>query len=309
MQRNKFTFRSAFSMLELVLVIVILGIVSSIGAEIIAKVYENYIVQRALHHSSLKTGLVATQIANRLTYAIPDTVIARLSDSTFTAIEDATDKTYNKLEWIAYDADSFKYTGTPGWSGFCDVDSNNTDTNNISTPGSNLDLSNTIITKLSNTTKDLTDAAILFPGIYNVHTVGFNETTSNSTGISKIASKSGTTLTLNPVTVGTRKVKEHYKLAWTAYAVVPTQITDTNELKDRGFKATDIIYDLALYYNYQPWNGESYSSNGSNKTLIRNVSVFNFKGTGDTIRFKLCIQENIGQTYPITICKERAVIR
>ncbi len=54
MQKDRYSFRSAFSMLELIFVIVILGIVSSIGAELIAKVYENYIVQRALHRSSLK---------------------------------------------------------------------------------------------------------------------------------------------------------------------------------------------------------------------------------------------------------------
>ncbi|MCW8821398.1 MAG: prepilin-type N-terminal cleavage/methylation domain-containing protein, partial [Sulfurovum sp.] len=62
--------RTAFSMLELIFVIIILGIVSSIGAEIIAQVYESYIVQRATHRSSIKTELAATQIANRLTYAV-----------------------------------------------------------------------------------------------------------------------------------------------------------------------------------------------------------------------------------------------
>ncbi len=45
--------RAGFTMLEVVFVIVILGVVSSIGAEIIAQVYESYITQRASHRSSI----------------------------------------------------------------------------------------------------------------------------------------------------------------------------------------------------------------------------------------------------------------
>ncbi len=321
MQKNRFSFRSAFSMLELIFVIVILGIVSSIGAEIIAKMYGNYIVQRALHRTSVKTELVATQIANRLAYAIPNTVIARLNSSTFESIDNAPVKTYNILQWIAYDADSFGAITSaaagnrnPGWSGFCDVnDTVNTTTNTISTPGSDLSLANTIITNLSGTNaKSLTDAGIVFPRTYNVHRVGFKETASDNAGVSKVATSSattGTTITLDSVTAGTRKVKEHYKLAWTAYAIVPTELT-TAQYATRRLSSTHKIYDLVLHYNFQPWDNSYYDAAATKKTtLLRNVSVFNFMGTGDTIRFKLCTQENIGETDSITMCKEKAVIR
>ena len=127
-------FRTAFSMLELVFVIMILGIVSSIGAEIIAKVYESYIVQRATHRSSVKTELAATQIANRLTYAVPGTVIGRISqtDPTYRAIDDLDAETYKIMQWIGYDADSFSCSyccsRRPGWSGLCDIDDSNVTT-------------------------------------------------------------------------------------------------------------------------------------------------------------------------------------
>ena len=320
MLKKPFTFRPAFSMLELIFVIIILGIVSGIGAEVIAKVYENYIVQRALHKSSVKTELVAAQIANRLAYAIPNTVIARQDPTianTFEAINSAPAKTYNIMQWIGFDADSFgASTGSnnPGWNGFCDVDDTaNTDTNKISTPGSDLELANTIITNLSNSNKKLGNAAVLYPATYDVHSVGYTEGTRNmliSPILDTTATGAGTTvITFDAVAVDTRDIKEHYKLAWTAYAIVPTEITGT-ELTDRGFDAGDTIYDLALHHNFQPWDGTFYNSAATVKTtLIRNVSVFNFMGTGDTIRFKLCTQENIGGTYPITMCKEKAVIR
>ncbi len=106
-------------------------------------------------------------------------------------------------------------------------------------------------------------------------------------------------------------ITDQYKLAWSAYAIVPTQITGT-PLTDRGFLGTDTIYDLKLYYNYQPWSTNAPSSyanvNTSSSTLVTNVKSFRFIGKGDTIRFKICVSESIGGES-ITSCKEKAVIR
>ncbi len=58
--------RRAATLLELTFAIAILGIVASIGSEIIVRVYEQYIVQRAQYRASFKTELSAFEIANRL---------------------------------------------------------------------------------------------------------------------------------------------------------------------------------------------------------------------------------------------------
>jgi len=192
----------------------------------------------------------------------------------------------------------------PVWSGYCDVDGT-TDAVNLSTPGSRLsDLSN-IIANLSSST--IANAAILFPGTYTAHTIGYAETVRDNSGIHPVSGQTAdTTLTLDAI--GTdRTILEHYKLAWTAYAVVPTQLT-VAQLIARGLPTTDLIYDLTLHYDYQPWDGENYL-NGSSQILIRNVSVFNFKGSGNTVRFKICQRESVGGTYTINTCKEKAVIR
>jgi len=146
--------RLAFSMLELIFVIVILGIVASIGAEVIAKVYESYIVQRAHHRASVKTQLALNQIANRLRYAIPGTVIRKIlpGDTAYEGLADqmvldSTGESYTVLQWVASDGDSFEAINSstssgverrPGWSGFCDIDDSNA--TSISTPGSRLSL-------------------------------------------------------------------------------------------------------------------------------------------------------------------------
>ncbi len=300
--------KPGFTMLELIFVIVILGIVASIGSQIIVQVYESYLTQRAVHRSSIKTELAAVQISNRLTYSITGTIIGRKAANDFRAIENIPIGTtdYEILEWISADEDSFGAIG-PAWSGYCDVNASSKDS--LSTPGSTLSSLNTIISNLS--TSGISDTAILFPSSYTARTVGFwNGAAGNTDGIHPVSGNSGTdNLTLDSLGVGVeRTIKEHYKLAWSAYAIVPTVKLDAAELANRGFESTDDIYDLELYYDYQPWEGEHYTA-GSNTVLIRNISVFKFTGSANTIRFKICQRESIGGNYTINTCKEKAVIR
>ncbi len=285
--------RKAFTLLELIFVIVILGIVSSIGAEIIANIYESYILQRAQHRASLKTELASTQIANRLRYAIPGTIYRIKNDYSYESIDSgfstgAIGTDYIGLQWVAYDGDSFEAisgsasTGKarrPGWSGFCDID--NSSKNLINTPGSNLELTNKIIENLSHNaagavTKHLSDAVIFFPGDSTAHT---------------IASATSTASYENNITLdnANRTLVEHYKLAWTSYALVI----------EGG--------DLNLYYNFNPVPASDYRTNSYSSLLMRGISTFKFKGAGRTIRFKICKQENIGEDFNITSCKEKAV--
>ena len=272
--------RLAFSMLELVFVIVILGIVASIGAEVIAKVYESYIAQRANHRASVKTQLALNQIANRLRYAIPGTVIRKLTkDGGFESLSepmllDTTGEGYTILQWVASDGDSFEAITSstdrkPGWSGFCDIDASTT--TNISTPGSNLGLADTIIKNLSNNAKSVTDATIFFPNDSNAYDIN-------------AAAGESITLASNP----SNRIVERYKLAWTSYALVV----------ENG--------DLVLYYNFAPTIATN--TVGSSSLLLKNVTNFKFKGRGQTTRIKLCVEENIGEgNITIPSCKEKAV--
>jgi len=304
--------RPAFTMLEIIFVIVILGIVASIGSQIIAQVYESYILQKAISNSSGKINLAATQLVNRLESSIPGTVIARKDDNNFEAIEDNINKNWNILEWIGSDNDGFTYVGSannrrPAWSGYCDVANSSKDS--LSTPGSRLTKLDAIISNLSGSR--LSDAAVIFPankGDNLAHNVGFSETSAGSVvNIHPISSNVGdTNLTL--VTKVTRTIKEHYKLTWTAYAVVPRALTAAIK-KARGLPKNDTIYDLELYYDYQPWNGEKYND-GKNQILIRNISVFKFTGSGNTIHFKICQRESVGdKNLTINNCKEKVIMR
>jgi len=262
--------KPAFSMLELIFVIVILGIVASIGTEMIAKVYEGYIVQRAEYRATLKTELAATQIANRLASAIPGTVVRRdtLSGGVIEGINDAmsdtTGDSYIALQWVASDMDSYNATATPGWSGFCDINDPANTANSLSTPGSDLSMTNTIKGNLGSTN----NFAVYFPYDTNAY----------------FGSGTVSTITLDN---NASHIVEHYKLAWTSYALV---VTDG---------------DLYLHYNFSPTRGVAVT--GSSSLLMKNISTFKFKGDGRTIRFKICKEERISEDVNISACKEKAV--
>lgn len=311
----------AFTMIELIFVIIILGIVSSIGSEIIANVYENYILQRATYRASLKTELASQQIANLLSYRMPGTTIARnpnnLTDTVLVGDPTLeTDNTHTLLEWIGTDNDGFSAALLPPWNGFCDVSASNQSA--IKTPGSNLTLANTILSNLSN--GDVSLSSGQYPAIFFRHRLySKDSSTSNEklyevlgsgngcmgvvsndrSCISSVRSSAAETLNFQYQASASNKViTEHYKLAWTAYAI-------------RQIRKANGLFDLKLCYGYQPWQGERLSGNGcpgSEATIVTNVSVFKFAESGNTFRFKLCAQENIGEDHNVTICKEKAII-
>lgn len=313
--------QKAFTMIELVFVIVILGIVSSIGSGIIANVYENYIVQRSVHDGSIKTELAINQLANRLTYRIDKTMIARIPQVapayTFppaAAAPTAYDArqvplnrldSHSALEWIGYDNDHFSAYANPTWSGFADINTTGSSTFvTLNTPGSNT----------ANFTNYYTAGqarAIRFMGtqIYQDDSVGniddYNVACMYQNNGCMFPVTTPTVQTLQFVggdrTLGWMRYTEFYQLASSAFAVVPENL--------RILPNTNVtVYDLVLYYAYQPWLGEHYRS-GNRSVLLTDVSVFRFKKESNSIRIKLCSVERIGDQETIAICKEKAVIR
>lgn len=320
--------RKAFTLLEVIIVITILGIVSSIGAKLIANVYRNYILQRAIHRASIKTELAALEIANLLSHRIPGTEIARnpnnLSDNVLLSNgSNPSDNIHTLLEWIGEDSDGFSATTPPPWSGFVDINASNQGL--IVTPGSQLTLEDTIIQKLSNGIVSLSRTgahpAIFFHDLYYdynrstgigtlynpLQCMGLTDNNRSCISTVRLNGNSNTQLLFDFHGPGNnylsnKVISEHYKLAWSAYSIF--QIPNNNGL-----------FNLKLCYDYQPWQGAgSRLSNGPTcpgalNTIINNVSVFKFAQSGSTFRFKICAQENIGEDYNVTICKEKAVMR
>jgi len=283
--------RKALTMIELIFVIIILGIVASIGAEIIAQVYESYIIQRAQYRATTKTELALNQIANRLRYAIPGTVGFRTTVGggyqPITALNTGNDRV---LQWVAYDGDSFEtmscVDGTaqtnvcrrPGWSGLCDIDAYVPGTTTLPTPGSDLTLAGTVIGNLGG---NIGNARIYFPD-------------GSSYGISAGA---GENITLDGAIPAGNTIYERYKLAWSSYA-----------LSCENSTAEYPCGDLFLYHHMTPTVGAALNT-GIRTLLLTRVSNLRFKGSEGSLRVKICKKEQIGAEINASVhtCKEKVI--
>lgn len=269
--------RLAFTMLELIFAIVILGIVSSIGSSIIVQVFESNIIQRAQYRANTKSELALNQIENRLRYAITSTVGARATlGDVFVPRENIANSSMRVLQWVGYDGDGFEaITSTsrrPGWSGFCDTSASTS--NIIDTPGSNLELVGTIIANL----KGSVDSSVLyFSGVPNDQ---------QAHGISAVTGKQ---ITLDANIATGNLISERYRLAWSSYAL---EVDNDN--------------NLVLHYNFAPITGAVIDGNSS--ILLRNVENFRFMAGNGVMRLKICVSEQIGDANTtVSSCKEKVV--
>jgi len=304
--------KKAFTIIELIITMVILSIVASITSGLIAKAYKGYNQTNSIHKANLKLEIALSSIINRLEYAIDGTIVKRKSPTEIEIINKAPFD-YSILEWVGYDKDGFEandHIGTsdptpknqPAWSGFCEIKKNSDTT--ISTPGSDLRFADRVIAILSNHSAGLSTTysntvALFFPGNYDYTNIGYKNTDLNTSmlGLIKTRHFNDELILSTPI----KRIVEHYKLAWSAYAVVPT-----------NFNTTDKTFDLVLRYNFRPWKSEYYDTTeivNNQKLLATNVTVFKTYATENRIHIKLCIKEKYGINKNASICKERVVFK
>jgi len=294
--------KSAFTMLELIFVIIVMGILAKFGVELLAKMYDNFIYDNINSSLQAKSQNAVETIAARLQYRIKDSIIARRSedDNNFTALSNANSDDYNIIEWVGSDSEGFRGTTEPLWSGIIDLDDSNA--TRLKTPETNTTALNSLISTLSDGNASLSDAAIYFPGSNtNIKTgYGWQRPTEifNDQNHTMHPIKAGSTDKFKPKT-GTSfsgvDVYEYYKLAWTAYAV---GIPDYNPSTHMG--------TLTLWYNYQPWEGEKYTD-GNSTILMNDVSSFRFRAIGSVVQIQVCTKSDLTKDENYSICKEKTV--
>ena len=319
--------KRAFTLLELVVVIVVLGIIAMMSFNAIMNIYSNYFQTRTVNELETQTEIALEQISKRLEHRIKPSVIARKTDGAFLALNDSgvnLDAKYEILEFIPYAYEIFndvisldtndnviEQGGKAGrYSGYADLAKSSPATGLIS-PGSNFS------TEVVETIKDLTCredtnatcvdfknkdggvVAIFSDVYYNVQSsFGYsNGTVPVSLDIAKVGVKSTDGNTLEISGFGGKQISEQYHLAYTANAIVPEQSADPKD-------AANGVFDLNLYYDYRPWMGEKYKPNGEKAILAKNVTRFVFTEKNGVIVLKLCMR---AKNSEITICKSKAV--
>ena len=320
--------KRAFTLLELVVVIVVLGIIAMMSFNAIMNIYSNYFQTKTVNELETQTEIALEQISKRLEHRIKPSVIARKTDGAFLALNDNRvnlDAKYEILEFIPYAYEIFndvisldandhviEQGGKAGrYSGYADLAKSSPATGLIS-PGSNFstevvetikDLTcreDTNATCVDFTKKDGGVVAIFSDVYYNVQDSFGYKGDITKLDIAKVGVKDGQRgingNTLEISGFANKQISEQYHLAYTANAIVPEQ-SQSQADKNNG------VFDLNLYYDYRPWMGQGYK-NGEKATLAKNVTRFVFTEKNGVIVLKLCMR---AKNSEITICKSKAV--
>ena len=303
--------RYAFTMIELIFVIVVMGILAKFGAEFLAQAYNGFIFSKINNELQSKSESAVEQIAARLQYRIKASVIGRNpKNGNFTTnfkspseINTTEAPKYSILEWVGVDNDSFRGTTKPLWSGIIDINpSRLLGTKTLISPETNTTAVNNMILALRPTgsTTTINNAAIYFVGSNsNVHTgFGWDKNVSHSQALHPIdANTSNTDWLVADNNLSGVDVYEYYQLAWTAYAV---GIDDYNDTTKMG--------TLKLWYDYQPWEGESYLD-GNSSVIMENVSTFQYNAVGSILKIQVCSKSSYDAMSEgnYSLCKEKTV--
>jgi len=157
--------KKSFTILELIIVIVILGVLGTISIEILQKTFQNYLKNKTLNYLSLKTDLTLNKIAAKMHNRIKNSVIAVKCDTDdetsadyclnynnksfipISNLDPTSPINYPVVEWLyvsrfskrgMWNSDSKSVK--PGWSGFVDLKQTQQSANDeytIITPDSN----------------------------------------------------------------------------------------------------------------------------------------------------------------------------
>ena len=292
--------RKAFTMMELVFVITIMGLLATFGVEFMIQSYQSYLFSRINNRLQNESATAVEFIAKRLSHRIQDSVIVRdLGTGTFTSVQNAADVNSSILEWIGSDIDGWRGNSLPFWSGIIDLDADIGFTNRLTSPETNTSAMDELIQTLSyDVTNGIHNSALYFIGSNSDIDTGYGWSGANS---AYMQDQNGTmhpiidnggdiSQFLPPSTDFTGvDVYEYYKHAWTAYAIVHS--ADGN---------------LTLHYDYQPWAGEIYSNSSQTALIMQNVTTFQYKAIGSLIKIQVCVESELtGEEY--AICKEKTI--
>ena len=289
--------KKAFSLIELILVIVILAILSLIGSNIYTNVYKNYLTSKVVDEVEDKTKLALDQIASRLSDRVKQATIGRKSSNTndFVLVYDSRlEDDHDILEWIGQSTQSRNLAGNSvddsiGWSGFLDM-GRYEDGKSILI-GGRLSAAINVINSISRGGNQ--NLAMIFQGISTTRENGYGFRGENPNKIMVFnMPNNGARITLARDYMG-EEISDRYQIAHSAYAIVP----------ENG--------NLYLYYDYRPWIGQTYR-NGRKSLLVENITLFRFRGfSASGMDLKLCVNagaEKHGVTdNRFVVCKTKVV--
>jgi prepilin-type N-terminal cleavage/methylation domain-containing protein len=302
--------KRAFSMVELIITIVVMGILAG-GAYIsMAQLYSKSARSKAISQLSIDSTRISNQITSLLKDRIPASVIGYDSESgNFESIYNIT-TSYEILEWISTDFDLYK---DGNYSGFIDFDASDPTQKRLHSPGT--------------TISDYSGEVLIFSGAFDEGDISYSGVDfNNSFGwhgnthdkiyeINTTSSGADINLTVKPDTI-----YEKYSLSKQAYAIaryedINASATCISDL-DLGNNINDNT--LFLFFGYKPWSGETFCAdphtggnpNGEVTILSNESSGFEVDFYDENLQFNLSLTRIIkkpGKDLNVTISKQKVV--
>jgi prepilin-type N-terminal cleavage/methylation domain-containing protein len=300
--------KKSFTLVELIIVIVIMGILATVTFDILAKIYRNYIYTKEINKLDNRLNSALEEISVLLRNRVGNSLIATKypiektqTDSSkvdFKPVSELTenDTDYKVLEWVGKDYEARygmwdenqKHIQT-GWSGFIDLDkaskiNNDPKEFNITTINSNFDIVKVIDRNITAALGEDIDpfenniTTLIFSG-YDMggdlnpdvnHSFGWYKNDVNRTAKSVFAIQHYTQYSNNSVDLNITSITENNNTTlYARYFLVRTAYSIV-PIKDDS--SND--YNLTFYYNYQPWRDDWWNKlHGTTNTEANNSLI------------------------------------
>ncbi len=332
--------KKSFTLMELIIVIVIMGILGTISIEILQNTYQNYVKTKELNKLSAQTDLILNIIAAKLKNRIKNSVIAvecnatlpesnssscmNDSDKNFVTVSNLPSNSYRYpvLEWLYVSEYSKRgmWQGDhvqPGWSGFVDLKKTGSATNgdeyNITTPDSNFTIVQQIdgnwsqawgISGYSNVFANKIDVLVFSGadgrGDFDDVNNSYGYYGNSATRIFDINDSTDINLSLHAIT------ESNSTTVYEGYYIVRGAMAIVPV-----YNTSTNDYNLTLRFNYFPWKAtQNKFVDGNESLLATHVTKFKFKEQGGVMRIYLCITSpnvKLRNDLNLTICKEKVV--
>ena len=304
--------KKAFTMVEIIVVIVIMGILSLGTLVAVKHLYLRAAKTDAINTFSSNSQIVLNQISMLLYNRVATSVIGyNPSSRDFQSIYNLDlDGNFTVLEWIGTASEALKKRD---YSGFIDLDASDKNSKTLVSFDVNVnDLNTTEYDKFGPNA----DFALVFAGAFDTGVIdgdfnnsfGWHGNDHNLTYDISGINDNNITLSLRP-----QEIYEKYYIVDSAYAIARGQ--DINISTCRVKTDIDTNNTLYLFYNYRPWRGETFCADpngngqeGNVTVLSKNVTAFKTGMLNDSIYFELTMSKKIrGSENNITISKQKVV--
>ncbi|MDD2782016.1 prepilin-type N-terminal cleavage/methylation domain-containing protein [Sulfuricurvum sp.] len=291
--------RHGYTLIEIIITVAITGILS-VG---MFKAFEAITLRsekaKILTTLSIDSQSALDQISILLYNRAPMSVSGyNLGDATRTPLATATDKKI--IEWLGLASESYV---AGDYSGFVDMNRSDYATATLYTPQTTkASIETTQANKWGSFNWANNEIALVFSGTFDegvstVHPITMN--VDNSIVFSGAA----------PTTI-----YEKYNLIDSAYTVARGADIDqsANCITTLGISSTAIDNTLFLFYDYRPWNGESFCADSTNRSgvvsiLATNVNAFRAQMINGTIRLAIDTNRTVRGGNPVRLSKQKVV--